>query len=69
MEKINSPKSFNYFVWTLIFNPGVVDIGGNLPLVLIKQAANLPPVSTTPVVLVAKFAADVFLVANCYRCC
>jgi hypothetical protein len=36
------------------FAAGVIDTGGNLP-----PAANLPPVSTTQAVLVAKFAAGV----------
>jgi hypothetical protein len=32
------------------FAAGVVDIGGNLPTVLLTPVANLPPVSLTPVV-------------------
>jgi hypothetical protein len=53
-----------------LFATGVVDTGGNLPLVsttpaanllpvLLTPVANLPPVSTTLVKLVAKFAAGV----------
>jgi hypothetical protein len=42
-----------------LFATGVVDTGGKLPPVLLIPAANLPPVSTTLVKLVAKFAAGV----------
>jgi hypothetical protein len=42
-----------------LFANGVVDTGGNLPLVLLKPAANLPPASKTLAKLVAKFAAGV----------
>jgi hypothetical protein len=53
-----------------LFATGVVDTGGNLPpalltpaanwpLVSLSLVANLPPVSTTQVELVAKFAAGV----------
>jgi hypothetical protein len=38
---------------------GVVDTGGNLPWVSLTLVANLPPVSTTLLKLVAKFAAGV----------
>jgi hypothetical protein len=39
------------------FAAGVVDTGGKLQLVSLTPVANLPPVSTTLVNLVAKFAA------------
>jgi hypothetical protein len=52
-----------------LFATSVVDTGGNLPKVSLMLAANLPllsltpialpPVSTTPAVLVAKFAVGV----------
>jgi hypothetical protein len=42
-----------------LFATGVVDTGGNLLPVSSTPVANLPPVSTTLVRLVAKFAAGV----------
>jgi hypothetical protein len=42
-----------------LFDAGVVDTSGNLPLASLTLAANLPPVSTTQAELVAKFAAGV----------
>ncbi len=45
-------ESFNYTLDTFVTS-------GTLPPVALKPAANLPPVSTTPTVLVAKFAAGV----------
>jgi hypothetical protein len=42
-----------------LFAAGVVDTGGNLQPVSLTPAANLPPVSTTLVKLVAKFAVGV----------
>jgi hypothetical protein len=41
------------------FTASVVDTGGNLLQVLLILAANLPPVSTTSAVSVAKLAASV----------
>jgi hypothetical protein len=37
----------------------IIDTGGNLPPVLLTLVKNLPPVSTTPAELVAKFVAGV----------
>jgi hypothetical protein len=42
-----------------LFAAGVVDTGGNLPQVSFTPVANLSPVSTILVELVAKFAAGV----------
>jgi hypothetical protein len=42
-----------------LFAAGVADTGGNLPPVSLTPVANLPPVSTTLLKLVAKFAAGV----------
>jgi hypothetical protein len=41
------------------FAAGVIDTGRNLPMVSLTPVANTPPVSTTPAVPVAKFAAHV----------
>ncbi len=74
MEKIFNQKNFNYFVWTPLGSRVTININfclqvhfkesaawycfHILPLVLLTQVANLPPVSKT----LAK------LVANCQRC-
>jgi hypothetical protein len=41
-----------------LFVTDVVDTGGKFPAGVIDTGANLPPVSTTPAIGVAKFAAD-----------
>ncbi len=41
------------------FAAGVIDIGDNVSPVSLTPVANLPSVTTTPEVLVAKFAANV----------
>jgi hypothetical protein len=70
MEKNLNQKSCNYFVWTQfvveftyslfqLFATGFVDTGDKFTASVNDTGSKLPPVSTTPAVLVAKFAANV----------